>query len=308
MSCEDVCAIACKGYKAGKGAGKKGPNGSGTWHRGKGADEWPSCRRDDGGKKGGKKGFKGSKPDWKSGKDKGSNGKGKGKSKGKSETRYCYDCGEQGHIGVNCPNKLANGIDEEDDQTSSWESEPEGENAEELASLEMLDEEGEWCWPKKSRVTRWGRRLDSRLAFHYPAEDDEDEQASRGLNHLVPRNARGAQWTWKKVTVVVDSGAAENGMTRNMFPEVGVRQSERSKNGKGFKGSGGENIKNYGQQIMSVSTLEGFERKSTWQVADVRRPLVSASHIIHAGNDLFIGKDEAYIMNRKKKEKSMLSK
>ena len=41
-------------------------------------------------------------------------------------------------------------------------------------------------------------------------------------------------------------------------------------------------------------------RKSTWQVADVRRPLVSASHIIQDGNDLFIGKDEAYIINRKK--------
>ena len=39
MSYEDVCAIAWKGYKAGKGAGKKGSNGSGTWHRGKGADE-----------------------------------------------------------------------------------------------------------------------------------------------------------------------------------------------------------------------------------------------------------------------------
>ena len=31
---------------------------------------------------------------------------------------------------------------------------------------------------------------------------------------------------------------------------------------------------------------------------------MSASHINQAGNDLFIGKDEAYIMNRKKKEKS----
>ena len=59
---------------------------------------------------------------------------------------------------------------------------------------------------------------------------------------------------------------------------------------------------------MSVRTPEGFVRKSAWQVADVRRPLVSASHIIQAGNDLFIGKDEAYIMNWKKKEKSMLRK
>ena len=59
---------------------------------------------------------------------------------------------------------------------------------------------------------------------------------------------------------------------------------------------------------MSVRTAEGFGRKSTWQVADVRRPLVSASHIIQARNDLFIGKDEAYIMNRRRKEKSVLRK
>ena len=49
-------------------------------------------------------------------------------------------------------------------------------------------------------------------------------------------------------------------------------------------------------------------RTVTWQVADLRRPLVSASHIIQAGNDLFIGKDEVYIINRKKKEKSMFRK
>ena len=97
-------------------------------------------------------------------------------------------------------------------------------------------------------------------------------------------------------------------MPRSMFPEIGIRQSERSKNGRGSKGPGGENIKNYGQQVMSVRTPEGFVRKSTWQVADVRRPLLSASHIIQAGNDLFVGKDEAYITNRKKKEKSMLRK
>ena len=155
-----------------------------------------------------KKGSKGSKPDWHGDKDKGGNeskGKGKGKGKGKSETRYCYDCAEQGHIGENCPYKWANSIDEDDDQTSSWESECEGENAGELASLETPDEEGEWCWPKESRVTRWRRRLDPQPEFHHLAEDDEGEQASGGLNHLAPRNAGGAQWTWNKVTVVGDS-------------------------------------------------------------------------------------------------------
>ena len=170
--------------------------------------------------------------DWKgykAGKGAGKKGgrrKGKDKSKGKSETRYCFDCGEQGHIGVNCPYKWTHSMDEEDDQTSSRESELEGENAEELVSL--------------SRVTRWGRRIDSRPAVHDLAEDDEGGQASGGLKHLVPRNAGGAQWTWKKVTVVVDSGAAQNVMPRSMFPEVSIRQTERSKNGKGFEGPGRE--------------------------------------------------------------------
>ena len=35
---------------------------------------------------------------------------------------------------------------------------------------------------------------------------------------------------------------------------------------------------------------------------------MSASHIIQAGNDLFIGNNEACIMNRKNKEKSVLRK
>ena len=84
MSYEEVCATAWKGYKAGKGAGRKGPTGSVTWHRGEGADERPSSKRDDGGKKGGKKGSKGSKPEWYGDKDKeGTWGKGKGKGKGR---------------------------------------------------------------------------------------------------------------------------------------------------------------------------------------------------------------------------------
>ena len=60
-----------------------------------------------------------------------------------------------------------------------------------------------------------------------------DEEASGGLNHLVSPSAGGAQWTWKNVTVVVDSGAAENVMPRSMFLEITAEETERSKNGKG---------------------------------------------------------------------------
>ena len=94
-------------------------------------------------------------------------------------------------------------------------------------------------------------------------------------------------------------------MPRSMFPEIS-EETERSKNGRGFNGLGGKHVENDGQHVMSVRTPEGFVRKSTGQVADVRRPPVSAFHIIQAWSDLFIGKEEAYLMNTMKKEKSVL--
>ena len=91
MTCHTKTCVPSPG-KAGKGAGKKGPNESGPWHRGnkelmngRVAREMTEVRRE------ARRGSEGSKPDWYSDKDKGSKGKGKGKSKGKSETRYCYD-------------------------------------------------------------------------------------------------------------------------------------------------------------------------------------------------------------------------
>ena len=62
--------------------------------------------------------------------------------------------------------------------------------------------------------------MDPRPAFHYLAEDDEDEQVSGGLNHLASRNAAGSVDVEEKVTVVVDWEAAEKVMPRSMFPDV----------------------------------------------------------------------------------------
>ena len=73
-----------------------------------------SGRRDDGGKTGGKKGTNGSKPGWYGDKVKGSSWN---RGKGKSEVKYFYDCGEQRHIGVNCPRNWTNSTDEKDDQS-----------------------------------------------------------------------------------------------------------------------------------------------------------------------------------------------
>ena len=98
---------------------------------------------------------KGSKPHWYGDKDKGgtrSRGKDKGKVKGKSETPTVATIVEsKGHMGVNCPFEWTN-MDEEDDHGSSWESEAEGEEAEEPHGLEALDDEGESCWPRRNNT------------------------------------------------------------------------------------------------------------------------------------------------------------
>ena len=75
---------------------------------------------------------------------------------------------------------------------------------------------------------------------------------------MVQRDAGGSLWTWKKVTVVVDSEAAENVMPKSMVPDVATESTGRSKNGKVFKGPGGEHIKSNWQQAMSVRSPEGL--------------------------------------------------
>ena len=99
MSYEDECAIASKGYKAGKGARRdQADQEHGTVGKelmnGRVAREMTEAR------KAARRAPRVAHEIGTVTRTKEARGKGNGKSKGKSETRYCYDCGEQGHIGV----------------------------------------------------------------------------------------------------------------------------------------------------------------------------------------------------------------
>ena len=84
----------------------------------------------------------------------------------------------------------------------------------------------------------------------------------------------------EEVIVVVDSGAAENVMPRTMFPKISAEETERSNDGKWFKGPGGEHIKTKdSKQVMSLSTLEGVVRKK--HVAGCRREKTLCVGISH---------------------------
>ena len=125
--------------------------------------EWTSDKKDDGGKKGGKIGSKVNKLDWYGDKDKGSSGNKRQRERERQGKRHQW----------------TNSIDEEDDQSSSWQSDLEEEKPEDLASLETPDDEGEWCWPKQNRISRWGKREDQRPTFHNLAEMEKSRCPNR---------------------------------------------------------------------------------------------------------------------------------
>ena len=56
------------------------------------------------------------------------------------------------------------------------------------------------------------------LAYKGLATGSSLSRRGRRRRTGVERSVAGTRWTWKKVMVVVDSGAAENVMPRSMFP------------------------------------------------------------------------------------------
>ena len=68
----------------------------------------------------------------------------------------------------------------------------------------------------QTKQNQEGKREDQSPTFHYLAEDDGEGQASGSLNDTQEER------TWKKATVVVDSGAAENVMPQGHFLNVGL--------------------------------------------------------------------------------------
>ena len=121
-------------------------------------------------------------------------------------------------------------------------------------------------------------------------------------------NAIGTESGWVKITAVVDSGAGDNVLPQKELPFIPLAPTARSKAGRGFCGPSGEPIKNFGQKRVDVRTTEGQARATTWQVANVRRPLMSVSKMTKAGNDVRFNDKTPHIHNLKTGEKTVMRK
>ena len=75
--------------------------------------------------------------------------------------------------------------------------------------------------------------------------------------------------------------------------------TRRSEAGIGFRGAGGERIRNHGQREIKVRMTDGHVAGSTWQVADGKRPLISVAKMVVAGNLLHLDSKDPRIVRPK---------
>jgi hypothetical protein len=103
---------------------------------------------------------------------------------------------------------------------------------------------------------------------------------------------------FKLVEAVVDSGAEESVAPPKIFPGS-VVPSAMSRSGGKYRAANGARIPNLGQQKVMFMNDDGQKCGTTFQIADVERPLISASQLAASGNSVVFDQRGGRIVNTK---------
>ena len=79
---------------------------------------------------------------------------------------------------------------------------------------------------------------------------------------------------------------------------VPLEKTARSRSGMGFRGANGAHIHHYGQRRFPVETELGNVINTRWEVADVRKPLISAARLLEVGNKLVLDDNPRIVCKR----------
>ena len=107
-----------------------------------------------------------------------------------------------------------------------------------------------------------------------------------------------AAWEDVEIDVTLDSGCCEHVMDSSEAPGYLIGESPGSKRGQNFVVGNGQKVPNEGQMVLNLETILGGKRKdirSTFQIAEVTRPLMSVSRICEHGFQCIFTKTEATI-------------
>jgi hypothetical protein len=103
---------------------------------------------------------------------------------------------------------------------------------------------------------------------------------------------------WRRLSVAVDSGAAETVIPYNEVKEYPVTATEASRSGLNYASATGDPIPNLGEQRLPLCTQEGTLRSMTFQAAPVSRALGSVMRMCRAGHKCVFDDEGSYIENK----------
>ena len=114
-----------------------------------------------------------------------------------------------------------------------------------------------------------------------------------------PKAVRPKQAKRASFRPMLDSGAGEFVCSSRHAPGIPVTPSVGSMRGQTFGTAGKDVLKNQGQQRFTLNTSSGERLDTTWQTADVSRPLMGVGRVCDTGNrGAFFTKDGAVILDR----------
>ena len=103
---------------------------------------------------------------------------------------------------------------------------------------------------------------------------------------------------WQKVSMAVDSGAAETVIPYSLVTGYPIFESDASRAGVNYASATGQPIPNLGEQRLPLWTSEGSLRSMTFQAAPVSRPLGSVKRMAASGHRVVFDDDGSYIENK----------
>ncbi len=118
------------------------------------------------------------------------------------------------------------------------------------------------------------------------------------MNMITAAMGQPPELKWRKISIAIDSGAAETVIPHTLVPEYPITDTERSRSGLCYASATGQPIPNLGEQRLPLATREGSLRMMALQAAPVAKALGSVAKICKAGHQVVFDEEGSYIVNK----------
>ena len=111
-------------------------------------------------------------------------------------------------------------------------------------------------------------------------------------------SALGSFQGWQEIEVTVDSGACDTVMPLSLCSDITLRESEQQRSGLESEVANGASIRNEGERRCLMMTRNARGPKNiAFQVADVRKALLSITRAADAGYECHLNSHGGYLLD-----------